>query len=109
MVFDLGKPHPKDYETFFGYYREDGFEKRKGIGRVDVKDKWEETENQWYNTYRSRLTIPGLSVCKTVTPQMEWCAEAYMETDYSTLTQVDFEFAVKQYIAYKFLSNEETI
>ena len=109
MVFDLGKPHPKNHETFFGYYREDGFEKRKGVGRVDVKDKWEETENQWYNTYRNRLTIPGLSVCKTVTPQMEWCAEAYMETDYSTLTQVDFEFAVKQYIAYKFLSNEETI
>ena len=83
--------------------------RNESVGRVDVKDKWEETENQWYNTYRNRLTIPGLSVCKTVTPQMEWCAEAYMETDYSTLTQVDFEFAVKQYIAYKFLSNEETI
>ena len=49
MVFDLGKPHPKDYETFFGYYREDGFEKRKGVGRVDVKDKWKETEKKWYN------------------------------------------------------------
>lgn len=109
MVFDLGKPHPKDYETFFGYYREDGFEKRKGVGRVDVKDKWEETEKKWYDTYRSRLTIPGLSVCKSVTPTMEWCAEAYMETDYSTLSQADFEFTVKQYIAYKFLNNEETI
>ena len=109
MVFDLGKPHPKNYETFFGYYREDGFEKRKGVGRVDVKDKWEDTKNLWYNTYRSRLTVPGLSVCKTVTPSMEWCAEAYMETDYSTLSQADFELAVKQFIAYKFLNNEKTI
>lgn len=109
MVFDLGKPHPKNYETFFGYYREDGFEKRKGVGRVDVKDKWEETEKKWYDTYRSRLTIPGLSVCKSVTPTMEWCAEAYMETDYSALSQADFELAVKQFIAYKFLNNEKTI
>lgn len=109
MVFDLGKPHPKNYETFFGYYREDGFEKRKGVGRVDVKDKWEETEKKWYDTYRSRLTIPGLSVCKSVTPSMEWCAEAYMETDYNTLSQADFELAVKQFIAYKFINNEKTI
>lgn len=26
MIFDLGKPHPKEHETFFGYFREDGFE-----------------------------------------------------------------------------------
>lgn len=100
MVFDLGKPHPKDYETFFGYYREDGFEKRKGVGRVDVKDKWEETEKKWYDTYRSRLTIPGLSVCKSVTPTMEWCAEAYMETDYSTLTEMDFIEKLRDYAAF---------
>ena len=109
MVFDLGKPHPKDYETFFGYYREDGFEKRKGVGRVDVKDKWEEIEKMWYKTYRSRQTIAGLSVCKAVTHSMEWCAEAYMETDYNILSQADFEFAIKQYIAYKFLNNEKTV
>lgn len=100
MVFDLGKPHPKGYETFFGYYREDGFEKRKGVGRVDVKDKWEDTENLWYNTYRSRLTVPGLSVCKTVTPSMEWCAEAYMETDYSTLSETDFVEKLRDYAAF---------
>lgn len=100
MVFDLGKPHRKDYETFFGYYREDGFEKRKGVGRVDVKDKWEETEKKWFDTYRSRLTIPGLSVCRSVTSSMEWCAEAYMETDYSTLTEMDFVEKLRDYAAF---------
>lgn len=100
MVFDLGKPHPKNYETFFGYYREDGFEKRKGVGRVDVKDKWVETEKKWYDTYRSRLTIPGLSVCKSVTSSMEWCAEAYMETDYSTLSEMDFVEKLRDYAAF---------
>ena len=100
MVFDLGKPHPKNHETFFGYYREDGFEKRKGVGRVDVKDKWEETEKKWYDTYRSRLTIPGLSICKSVTSSMEWCAEAYMETDYSVITETDFITALQSYAAF---------
>jgi type I restriction-modification system DNA methylase subunit len=100
MVFDLGKPHPKNYETFFGYYRDDGFEKRKGVGRVDIKDKWEETEKKWYDTYRSRLTIPGLSVCKSVTSSMEWCAEAYMETDYSTLSEIDFVEKLRDYAAF---------
>lgn len=38
----------------------------------------------------------------------EWCAEAYMETDYSFLNRKDFERTVKQYIAYKFLNYEET-
>ena len=106
MVFDLGKPHPKDYETFFGYYREDGFEKRKGVGRVDVKDKWEDTENLWYNTYRSRLTVPGLSVCKTITPSMEWCAEAYMETDYSSICANDFIEKMQAYAAF-LIQNEK--
>ena len=100
MVFDLGRPHPKDYETFFGYYREDGFEKRKGVGRIDVKDKWEETENLWYNTYRSRLTVPGLSVCKIVTPSIEWSAEAYMDTDYSSLSETDFIEKFRDYAAF---------
>ena len=39
-----------------------------------------------------------------VSAKDEWCAEAYMETDYSQLNQIDFEFVVKQYIAYKFLN-----
>ena len=43
MVFNLGRPHTKDDETFFGYYKEDGFEKRKGVGRIDVKG-WKEIE-----------------------------------------------------------------
>ena len=106
MVFDLGRPHPKEYETFFGYYREDGFEKRKGVGRVDIKDKWEDTENLWYNTYRSRSTVPGLSVCKTVTPSMEWCAEAYMETDYSQLNDDVFITKMREYASFLVLTNK---
>jgi type I restriction enzyme M protein len=35
MVFDLSQRHEKaNKETFFGYYRDDKFTKRKGLGRV---------------------------------------------------------------------------
>lgn len=100
MVFDLWKPHPKDYETFFGYYREDGFEKRKGVGRVDVYDKWSSIENQWLYLYEHRTTKAGLSVTKKVTANDEWCAEAYMETDYSTLSEMDFVEKLRDYAAF---------
>ena len=51
-----------------------------------------------------RKNIPGLSVMQKVTPNDEWCAEAYMETDYSTFTDNDFKSAIKKYIAYRFIN-----
>lgn len=110
MVFDLNKPHAdSNKETFFGYFKDDGFEKRKGVGRIDVYDKWDSIEKRWIDLYEHRTTKAGLSVTKKVTAEDEWCAEAYMETDYSGLTQRDFENTIRQYIAYKFLNNEEAI
>jgi len=44
---------------------------------------------------------------KAVTASDEWCAEAYMETDYSKLNQMDFEKKIKEYSAFKFLNNIE--
>ena len=109
MVFDLGKPHKdSNRDTFFGYFKDDGFEKRKGVGRVDIKDRWNNIEETWLDLYEHRTDKAGFSVTRKVTAADEWCAEAYMETDYSTLNQADFIKTVKQYIAYKFLNNEET-
>ncbi len=109
MVFTAHKPHPKDKETFFGYFKDDGFEKRKKLGRIDVHNKWGKIKEEWLRLYRNRKEIAGKSVMQHVSAQDEWCAEAYMETDYSVLNQRDFENTIKQYIAYKFLNNEETI
>lgn len=101
MVFDLGKPHSdSNRETFFGYFKDDGFEKRKGIGRVDVKDRWDDIERQWLNLYEHRATKAGLSVTQKVSYKDEWCAEAYMETDYSTLTDNEFVAKMRKYAAF---------
>ncbi len=103
MVFNLGVKHDRApiQETFFGYYKDDGFEKRKNLGRVEREENiWKIIEKKWLELYRKRKTELGLSVTKKVTADDEWLAEAYMETDYSKLNQDDFQNVLNGYIGY---------
>ena len=84
MVFQAHRPHPPEYKVFFGYFKDDGFRKTKHIGRVD-QGQWGEIKARWLNSYLNRESEAGYSVLKAVKPSDEWCAEAYMETDYSTI------------------------
>ena len=105
VVFEAHKPH-KEYKqkTWFGYWRDDGFIKTKKNGRSDEKDKWQNIKERWLEAYRNREVHAGESVTRTVTADDEWIAEAYMETDYSKLTQKDFEEVVKNYAIFKLLN-----
>ena len=107
MVFDLGRPHSEDKETFFGYFKDDGFEKRKGVGRVDFKNKWDGIEKEWLTLYEHRETKIGKSITKKVSAEDEWCAEAYMETDYSTLCDNDFITTLRGYAAFLVQNDKE--
>lgn len=109
MVFDLGRPHSKETETFFGYFKNDGFEKRKGIGRVDVKNKWEEIEKEWLYLYSHKQTKVGLSVVKNVSAEDEWCAEAYMETDYNSINENDFVNTLRDYASFLILNENYSL
>jgi hypothetical protein len=111
MVWTANVPHPAGKQTFFGYYRDDGFVKRKKLGRVDASGRWETIKNEWLSLYKERDVKAGLSAKRIVTHNDEWCAEAYLETDYSKLKTRDFEQKVKEYVAYKFLkdSKHETV
>lgn len=112
MVFNLGVRHDKApiKETFFGYYKEDGFIKRKNLGRVErtkpnsEEGVWADIEGEWLELYNNRKTVAGKSVTKQVTADDEWLCEAYMETDYSTLTDADFEQTIRAFLAYKISS-----
>jgi len=104
MVITAHRPHPNGKKTWFGYWRNDGFIKTKHRGRVDVNHKWEGIRTRWLNDYRSREVVKGLSVMAEVKAQDEWCAEAYMETDYSDLTAEDFEKELREYVAFRILN-----
>ena len=106
MIFDLSQKHSKaNKDTFFGYYKDDKFIKRKGLGRVEQTDAkgdslWLKTKELWLDLYKNKKQVPGLSVMHKVTYEDEWLAEAYMETDYSTLTSDDFQRTINDYLSY---------
>lgn len=103
MIFNLGARHENApvQETFFGYFKDDGFMKKKNLGRVERRDGlWPEIEKHWLDLYFHRKVEKGFSAVRKVSAQDEWLAEAYMETDYSRLTEKDFEQVVRDYYAY---------
>ncbi|ALX04137.1 restriction endonuclease [Aeromicrobium erythreum] len=92
MVFTAGVPHNvANKKSWFGYWREDGFVKIKNLGRVDRHHTWPGIRDRWISSWRNREVHPGESVTATVTAKDEWVAEAFMETDYSNLSQRDLE------------------
>lgn len=106
MIFDLSQSHSKaNKETFFGYFKEDNFIKRKGLGRVEKTNSngrslWLDTKELWLELYKNKKELEGLSVMKKITAEDEWLAEAYMKTDYSKLDDKDFQRTIKDYYAY---------
>lgn len=104
LVITAHQPHPCGKRTWFGYWRDDGYEIAKPRGRVDVNGRWSEIKAHWLAAYRNREEVEGLSVTAEVQADDEWCAEAYMETDYSSISASDFENEVKKYVAYRILN-----
>lgn len=108
MVFKIGTKHNdmSNPDTFFGYCRDDGFKKKKNLGRVEQidpatgKSKWSEIEKRWIELYRNRKAEPGESATYRVSGNDEWLCEAYMKTDYTKLTDQDFQQTINDYLAY---------
>ncbi|MDE6845831.1 MAG: SAM-dependent methyltransferase [Lachnospiraceae bacterium] len=109
MLFTLGRPHVNAdktaKETFFGYCKEDGFKKKKNLGRIEQFDsdgnsKWKAVEQEWLRLYWSKTAIDGLSATAVVDGNSEWLCEAYMKTDYNKLTESDFQQTINNYLAY---------
>ena len=105
MVFKAHIPHNKsNRKTWFGFWKDDGFVKTKQHGRIDQNDTWNSIRSMWIDSYRNRENIAGQCVTQKVTHTDEWVAEAYMETDYSNITQEDFEKTVKDYFVFNILN-----
>lgn len=109
MLFTLGKPHVKAdgtvNETFFGYCKDDGFKKKKNLGRIEQFDekndsKWKLIEEEWLSLFNNKKVVDGKSSMAIVDGDDEWLCEAYMKTDYSKLTETDFQQTLNNYLAY---------
>lgn len=106
VVITANIPHPTNKKTWFGYCRNDGFVKKKNRGRIDANHTWNDIKKQWVSAYLNREVISEFSVMQKVTADMEWCAEAYLETDYSKLTMEDYIETVKNFFLFQMKSIE---
>ncbi len=104
MVFTAKRPHPVGKKTFFGYFKDDGFVKRKNKGRIDVQGKWQKIKEKWITAFFNKEDIAGLSVNREVKAVNEWCAEAYMETDYEVLNDDIFSENILLYSSFEILN-----
>ena len=108
MIFKVGKKHSdvSNPDTYFGYYKDDGFRKKKNLGLIEQvannsdKSIWSNIEESWIKLYRERKAVDGKSAIKKVTHKDEWLCEAHMKTDYSDLSNIIFEETIRNYYSY---------
>ncbi len=105
MVFTAHKPHAAHKKTWFGFWKDDGFIKVKNKGRINLGSTWKDIKLEWLSAFHNKDNVSGYSIKHIVIYKDEWCSEAYMLTDYSTLTKEDWVKTVRKFIAYQFTNS----
>ena len=107
MVFTAHQPHSASAKkSWFGLWKNDGFVKTKHRGRVNDSNSWTEIRDEWVSNYINRDEIPGHCTKAFVTSEDEWCAEAFIETDYDLLSINDFKDVVLNYLSHNIVEEE---
>ena len=103
MVFKAHIPHDYSKAVFFGRWTNDGFKVVPHNDRLD-SGNWDYIRAQWINQ------LDGLAKAdetvwlrKRISNGDEALPEAYIKTDYSKLTDADFENTLKKYALYKYM------
>ena len=100
MVFTAGQPHPQDRKTWFGYCKDDGFDKKKPHGRIDYRGNWELIRETWVQRFHNRVEHDQFSVMARVGISDEWAAEGLIKTDLSRIEDL-CRHTVKDYVAFR--------
>lgn len=100
IVITAKVPHNPNKKTWLGYWRNDGFVKAKGKGRIDKDHVWNKIKSKWVEDFINREEDDGHSVQVKLKPEDEWCAEAYLKTDYSQVTKETLMQEIKNYLAF---------
>ncbi len=101
LVFRAHHPHAdSNTETWFGYWKDDGFKITRIYGRADADLRWGAIRKAWVKDFKSRSVGAGRDVLRKVGANDEWCAEAYLETDYSVVDEAAVAQAARRYAIY---------
>ena len=101
MVFESHKPHNDNIKTWFSYWKNDGFKKKRPYGRIDYDDLYKnEIKKVWLDGYFNKKEIEGFSLLKHVTADDEWLVEKYLKTKFENLKDIDFINTLKEYTTF---------
>lgn len=103
MVFKAHIPHDEKKSVFFGRWTEDGYKVIPHNGRKDT-GAWNGIRQEWIGQIDG-MADPDDTVWlrKRIKPTDEALPEAYIKTDYSKLSDIDFERTLKKYALYKYM------
>ena len=100
-LLDDNKIKIPNEKTFLMYCKDDGFKILKNTRVEKVKGLGEEKIKGWLRDYQSKKIDPLKSIYLDIHENDEWLIEAYMKTDYSKLTESDFEQTIRDFYSYK--------
>jgi len=105
MVFEAWRPHTQNAKTYFGYWKDDGFIKVRPYGRIDYYGKYDKKIRKlWLDSFYNKSEIQGFSTLTHVDFADEWLVEAYIETNFSSLKDRDFEETLKGYSTFLYFN-----
>ncbi len=103
MVFKAHIKHDENKAVFFARWKDDGFVVIPHNGRKD-SGKWKIIKKEWIDQVDGTAdSNKHIWLKKKISIKDEALAEAYIETDYSKLTDADFERTLKKYALFKYM------
>lgn len=94
-------------ESWFGYWRDDGFMLRKNARVERQPGIWAATKKEWLDAFFNQRVIPGKSCKQAVSHNDEWIAEAYLETGYDSFNEGALMRASVEFAAFEMSKHSE--
>lgn len=111
MVFRAHIPHKDSSQSvFLARWIDDGFVTIPHSGRFDKNGEWATTRLEWKRQLQNLAKKnDSIFMSHEIKADDEWLAEAYVNTDYTTLSKNDFEKQLKIYsiFCYKLAQDDE--
>ncbi len=103
MVFKAHVPHDTSKSVFFARWKEDGFKVIPHNGRKD-SGLWCNVRKYWMEQIDGTAPVDDyVWLRKKINISDEALAEAYIKTDYTVLSDKDFEKVLKKYSLFKYM------
>lgn len=109
MVFKAHVPHNSSKSVFFGIWKDDGFSVIPHNGRKDT-GLWDKIRKEWVDQIDGSASKNDVFWVKHKINNLgEALPEAYVKTDFSTITDGIFKEVVRKYSLYKYMDSKASL